>query len=258
VYQGKERGGQTAIGFKVITPTQTQSWTNCWKQALYWGKDNAFYLSQNSKRLREWIQKTRSEGSVVFQNKKIPVVIILVADWMALEAGLRSKWCHYCSIEKHENEKPLSPNNLPWHLEDGDSVPKDAVLPIPRKNVFLCFFHADKRIVETFLNRLLVEWSKLPEKTQNEAASKYHRLKLFQDWLAELGVPYTFAMEEKRPSKLDLEGGHVRKIVASNSWERAVQALNADPKWINIWKVQPFEWDQLLRAPPVFPQIEVL
>jgi len=156
-------------------------------------------LKNNTPRLKEWIiqVKDKQGGKISIDGHDINVEFIMVADWMSLQGVFGESWCYYC---------PCNGDN------DGDGIPNNFILPIPRKNIFLCFFHADKRITETL------------------------RMLQFLDWLKILEIPYK-SDPGTGIKEIKLDGIHVRRILHDNNWKEGVVFLDKSPEYYQCWEV---------------------
>jgi len=124
---------------------------------------------------------------------EIQLDVVIVADWMSLQGVLGDEWCFYCPCSedtKHLHHNPTT--RKPWALTNGEQSPNQALWPILRKNIFLCYFHDDKRITE---------------KTKEQQQEKYNsRLFPFVKWLQELGGHYKIDISTEGPPPIKLNG----------------------------------------------------
>jgi len=95
-------------------------------------------------------------------------------------------------------------------MTNPDEVPTDALLHISRRNIRICGFHSNKRIISTLFDLLLDDWNNLlPSLTKD-------------------GKP--------KPTKLD--GCHVRKAMYQNNWIQAVDIMDKEIKTVEVWQVK--------------------
>ena len=84
---------------------------------------------------------------------------ILSADWVLLRNITNINYCPIYKIDKNHKFDIINPNtNEIWNIIDSDMPFINALLLIPRKNIFLYFLYGDIRITENLIKYLLIAY----------------------------------------------------------------------------------------------------
>lgn len=132
VYRRGSWDPQTTIGFRI---SGKNSSSDCWKQTIYSGNDNRYFLERNIQPLRDWV---------------------CVADWLALEGLFGPCYCFFCDIKEDSRWEQTDPNKKRWTMKNPDEVLPGALLHVRQRNIRICGLHSGKRLFSILCDCLIL------------------------------------------------------------------------------------------------------
>lgn len=166
---------------------QKLSRKHVFRLAMYEQKDTRFHLRRNTPRTRAWLdsihKQAKADGkpgcAAVKKHDGTTKYITLLggADMKSHWETAGGVWCFLCPCQR-KNVGDLSNRYLPTF--DPDEAPTNALFYIPRKNLRICTFHADKCLVTFLLNQSVRFWS-----TASSTIEKVESKEKFEDYLKE-------------------------------------------------------------------------
>jgi hypothetical protein len=152
--------------------------------AMYEQKDTRFHLRRNTSQIRAWLEsihkKATNNGKSGCAAVKNPdgtiryITLLGGADMMSIWE-MTGVWCFLCPCQR-KNAGDLSNRFLPCY--NPAEPPENALFYIPRKNLRICTFHADKCLTIFLLNQSVRYWH-----TSYSTIEKVELKEKFEDYL---------------------------------------------------------------------------
>jgi hypothetical protein len=131
-------------------------------------------------------------------------------------------------------------------MKNPDEVPEGALFDIARRNIRICGFHSNKRVVSTLLDLLYRDWSNM-EKRKDEKKEDFEarkadiaiRWQLYAGRTFGFGDQYVIQLtKDEIPKPVKLDGSNARKIM--ENWREGLKIMDGRQETEALWKVGYF------------------